>query len=98
MNVFIRRVGLFCAILWAPFTSFAWNAYGHMLVAEVAYQNLKPAAKDKVDSLVAALHEQYPNVSTFDQLADWLDTLSSQSIHAYSRWHYIDLAFSLDGS
>lgn len=98
MNAFIRQVGLFCLILSAPLTSFAWNAYGHLLIAEVAYQNLKPAVKDKVDGLVSTLHDQYSSVSSFNQLADWPDTLRGESIDAYTRWHYINIAFSFDGS
>ena len=79
-------------------TSFAWNATGHMVIAEIAYQRLEPSVRDKVDRLVASLHEEYRYISSFQQLAYWPDMIRSQKIETYTHWHYIDIPFSTDGS
>jgi hypothetical protein len=81
-----------------PFTTYAWNALGHMVVAHIAYQYLDPKAKETVDSLVATLHEQYKDMPTFQHMAYWPDTLRIQKIETYTHWHYIDIPFSTDGT
>ncbi|MBA3660104.1 MAG: S1/P1 nuclease [Gammaproteobacteria bacterium] len=77
---------------------FAWNALGHMIVAQIAYENLKPDVRVKVDDLVHHFTEEYPEMKYFQQLSYWPDTLRSQRIETFTRWHYIDVAFSKDGT
>jgi hypothetical protein len=97
-NLF-RLLSLFSLLsLFFPLASYAWNATGHMVVANIAYQNLKPQVREKVDSLVNVMHQQYPKITNFMDLAAWPDTLHGQKIETYSRWHYIDTAISLDGT
>lgn len=42
-----------------PLQSWAWNATGHRIVATIAYNNLSPDVKRKVDSLTANLKTEY---------------------------------------
>lgn len=72
-------------------TANAWNALGHQVIAHIAYQELKPSAKKKVDALVTSFNYDYPNVDSFDELAVWPDAVRSQKIETYTRWHYIDM-------
>ncbi|MGF1689176.1 S1/P1 nuclease [Photobacterium japonica] len=73
----------------------AWNFEGHVIVAEIAYQNLTPVARDKVDALTAkavnALPKKtqhiigsYKDVSAFAQLAVVPDMIRKQP--AQSVW------------
>lgn len=92
---------LFCAgLTLAPFTSsYAWNALAHMAVAKIAYDNLTPAAAEKVNKMVASFQQEYPNIQTFVEMAPWADQLAwGQQIGLYTHWHYINNTFSTDGT
>ena len=41
----------------------AWNDRGHMIVAALAYEQLEPAARDRVDALLK-LNPQYGRVKS----------------------------------
>ena len=45
-------VSIFLSVLLASAPVFAWNDEGHMAVAYLAYQRLKPAVRNRVDSLL----------------------------------------------
>lgn len=91
---------LLVSLLFLSFSpiTFSWNALGHMVVANIAYENLKPSVKQKVDGMAVAFKQEYPGLGSFMQMAFWPDTLRSQKIDTYSRWHYIDVPFSGDGT
>jgi hypothetical protein len=46
------RISLLVAIVLLSVPAFAWNKKGHMVVAYIAYRNLTPAAKTRVDDLL----------------------------------------------
>jgi hypothetical protein len=75
----------------------AWNSVGHRLVAQIAYDNLKPEVKRYVNRLNHALDVVYKPQS-FVNAASWMDQLKSQGIFTYDPWHYIDIPFSEDDS
>lgn len=102
MILFIERVksiilisAAFILCLYA-LSSYSWNALGHMVVAQIAYDKLKPDVKAKVDVMIADLGKEYPDITAFYQLGPWADSMRSQKIDIYTHWHYIDLAFSTD--
>lgn len=76
----------------------AWNAVGHMVIAKIAYDRLNPAVRLKVDKIVADFSKEYPEITRFEQLAPWPDTLRAQKIDIFAHWHYKDVAFSDDGT
>lgn len=87
----MKRALLFLFLILNSFLpAFAWHSVGHMVVANIAYQHLNPNVKQKVDELVAQLHQEYPEIKTFLDLAVWPDTLRSQQIESFTHWHYID--------
>jgi hypothetical protein len=71
---------------------------GHMVIANIAYEQLKPDVREKVDSLVGNLNKEYPEMSTFLHLAYWPDAIRSQRIETFTHWHYIDIPYSIDGT
>lgn len=81
-----------------PISSIAWNAMGHMVVAQIAYANLKPNVRKTVDNMVQNFNQEYPDMKTFLNLAYWPDEIRSQHINTYARWHYINSPFSMDGT
>lgn len=98
MRKTLLALPLFISALSLPLVSHAWNAIGHMVVARVAYKNLKPAAKEKIDTLVSDMNQQYTDMDSFLDLATWPDAIRGQHIETYTHWHYVDVAFSNDGT
>jgi len=83
-----------CACLARPVL--AWNAEGHMLIAQIAYNHLDSDVKAKCDALIAVpLTYSSSSSSNFVTAACWADDFKSQLGTGTS--HYIDLPFSLDG-
>jgi hypothetical protein len=106
----IYRVLIILALLLTTQTSvLAWHDQGHMIVAQVAYLRLTPAAKAKVDSLFVTPPGKRPLIylcagyytpetceKTYDpvQIAVWMDDFRGDSINSiYDNWHYVDYAF-----
>jgi len=76
----------------------AWNAYGHMVVSQIAYNHLAPDVKAKCDALIAvSVLGSGNNNSNFVTAACWADDIKGTT-SAYNTWHYIDIPFSLDGT
>lgn len=99
MQCFSFKAAIASTVLFLlPTLVFSWNATGHMVIADIAYSRLDPVVKEKVDDLVDKMHQQYPYVYNFVDMATWADELRYQKIDVYSHWHYIDQAFSTDGS
>lgn len=91
-----RILFIFVSTFFLPFVAFSWNTLTHKVIANIAYQNLTPSVKEKVDNLVGYFHQQYPEMGTFLDIAYWPDALRSQKIETYTHWHYINTAFSKD--
>ena len=93
---FIR---LFCyfTLLLLPVSANAWNAAGHKLIAQIAYDQLSQREKEKIEPLLRALDDDYPKVN-FVYSAVWADWIKYHDEAQYNHWHYIDLPFSQDGS
>ena len=92
---------LFLACLWYCLNlannAAAWDAEGHMVVAQIAYNHLDPAVKTKCDTLIAVpLTNVTSHNNTFVTAACWAD--DNKSSLGTAIWHYIDLPFSLDGT
>ena len=107
---FMSRVFIILALLLTTQTSaLAWHDTGHMIVAQVAYLRLTPAAKAKVDSLFVTPPGKRPLIylcagyytpetceKTYDpvQIAVWMDDFRGDSLNSmYDNWHYVDYAF-----
>jgi S1/P1 Nuclease len=75
----------------------AWNAEGHMVTAQIAYNHLTPTAKARCDALIAVpLKYSSTGTSNFVTAAPWADDFKTQLGTAI--WHYIDIPISLDGT
>lgn len=88
----------FIAGLALSFHCIAWNALGHRVAANIAYERLQPNVRAKVDKMVIDLSKEYPDVTQFTQIAPWPDTLRAQKIDTFTHWHYINIAFSADAT
>lgn len=89
----LKLVFLFSALLFSQ-QSFAWNFIGHAVIAQVAYDQLTPKAKQQVNLLVKVLGHEYPNVKSFQDLASWADSIKQDGVTEFNDWHFIDRGFS----
>jgi hypothetical protein len=97
VKIFIKIIFVVSS-LFITSTSFAWNAIGHKVIAQIAYNNLTPDVKKTVDELTSNFRQEYSYVKDFIDLAPWPDSLHAQKISSFNHWHYIDQAFSDDGT
>ncbi len=97
-NHFLRFISSFFLTFLFPISVFAWNALGHMVIANIAYENLKPGVQNKVENLIGYFKNEYQDMGSFMQMAYWPDAIRSQRIEMFTHWHYVDVAFSKDGT
>ena len=106
----VRRILLALALLLSSQASvLAWHDTGHMLVSQIAYLRLTPAAKAKVDSLLVTQPGKRPLIylcagyytpetceKTYDPvtIGVWMDDFRGDSLNdPYAVWHYVDIPF-----
>ena len=75
-----------------PANLFAWNSVGHRIIAQIAYDQLTPTTKAKVDALTKNMFDsQYPD-ARFLKASTWPDEIRTKTSR-YNSWHFIDLPF-----
>ena len=76
---------------------FAWNAEGHRVMAQIAYDHMTPTAKARfqVAHLVLDKKKKPPS---FVEASVWFDTLRQKDANVFSAMHYVDIPFSTDGT
>lgn len=94
----LKFAALSFTLVCLPFKVYSWNAVGHMVIANIAYQQLQSNVRATVDTLVKQMNQDYASFASFADMATWPDSLKAQKIDTYSHWHYIDIAFSTDGT
>lgn len=80
-----------CAFTLRPHTAKAWWDTGHMVVAQIAYDEMKPATQKWADALIAKLTPFYPETHNFVECSTWPDDLKGHGVGAYSPWHYTNI-------
>ncbi|MEM9556824.1 MAG: S1/P1 nuclease [Acidobacteriota bacterium] len=78
-------------------TAHAWRSTGHFIVAQIAYDQLSPEARQEVDRLSALLVDLEPPARTFVAGSVWLDGVREIGVGSFDRWHYINLPINGDG-
>ncbi len=71
----------------------AWNAMGHQLVGQIAYDNLTPKAKLMCNKYNRSFNKSAP-IGNFVVAATWLDTMRAKDVHWFDSLHYIDIPFT----
>ncbi len=77
-------------LLLLPVVAYGWNSTGHRLVAQIAYDQLTPNARQQIKRLVKKTHRNQKPEQAFVNSASWPDRIIySDDIHAFDSWHYI---------
>lgn len=78
---------------------FAWNAEGHRIMAQIAYDYMTPSAKARFQVAHPALDKK-KNPPSFIEASVWFDTLRKRdkSLKDFGAMHYVDIFFSTDST
>lgn len=80
----------------------AWDAAGHMLVGQIAWEVSSPEVREQVNALVADLDNRFNAGQRyhFTTIGCWMDDLRSlpHGEYPWSKWHYVDGPKTADGS
>ena len=60
----------------------------------MAYDQLTPEMKKKVDELSTVLGNYFPTMASFVSSASWADEIKTQGVKAFNNWHFINQRFS----
>jgi len=112
-NIPFRVSVLWCllVLLCSPIAH-AWNNFGHMLVARIAWENMSPEQRTQATEILRGLGADYDMLTNgkpanvdqdlyaFLKAATWPDMIRSpgSKLHAEHRakWHYINYPIELD--
>jgi len=77
----------------------AWDSTGHMLVGEIAYEQVRPDVRARVDALVRTLDNRYNNHKPYNFVTAgcYMDDMRAEKGYPYSAWHYMDVNYTPDG-
>ncbi len=101
-------------LVFSAMPALAWNSTGHRIVAAIAYDQLTPATRARVDDLIRR-HPDYqlflefaPRESAararaaFIAASTWADQIKFDQRfkrkQTHADWHYINIGFSQDGT
>lgn len=78
----------------------AWDYTGHMLVDQIAYEQVSPRVREAVARLVAPLENSYNDHKPyhFVTAGAWLDDMRSQPNYPWGKLHYVDVPYTPSGS
>ena len=86
-NKLAKSILTFCFLV-SVFSLSAYNVVGHRIVADIAYKNLTPKAREQVDNVLGKRGIIYTS--------SWADEVKSDDTYAYSYpWHYQNLASNM---
>ena len=93
------RITIAAALLLSA-KAIAWDPAGHMLVDQIAWTQMKPAARARVEELAAKLENTYNQGQPYNFVTAgaWMDDMRSKKGYAWSKWHYMNLDWTADGA
>ena len=95
----LRVLAFVSSLLISP-AARAWDPAGHMLVGQIAWLRSTPAVREKVDALVKDLEATYNEGKRYNFVTAgcWMDDMRSKKDYAWSKWHYVNIPWTADGS
>ncbi len=78
-------------------SAFAWDPLGHMLIAQIAEDQLTPEAKTKVAEAMAEFNKKEGADYDFVSAACWMDDIRART-RQYNSWHFVNLPFTKAGT
>ncbi len=97
----LRRAVLVAAAMIAPLTARAWDAAGHMLVGEIAWQQMTPAARAQAAELVKTLDTRFSEGRPYNFVTAgcWMDDMRGLGRdYPWSKLHYVTIPWTPSGA
>jgi hypothetical protein len=92
-----------CFIFLAAFAiamprALAWDSMGHMIVDEIAYENVKPEVRAKVAALLPLIEAKYNDHKPYNFITAgcYMDDARASKSYQYGPWHYVDINYTPD--
>jgi hypothetical protein len=84
----------------------AWDSLGHMIIAQIAGDQLTPEARAAIDQAMARFNEAKKGEFTSDDAtydmvtaSCWMDDIRAlREKYDFGKWHYINLPFNEEGT
>lgn len=92
----MRKKVFILICLLVTFPVFAWDAGGHRVIAQIAYDHLTPTAKKRINNLLKTRFYSKYRDGRFLKAAVWPDQLRIK-IKQHASWHFIDLPWAAPG-
>lgn len=92
------RLAAFALLL--PTLASAWDAAGHMLVGEIAWQQMTPAAREKAAVLVQSLDARFNEGRAYNFITAgcWMDDMRALGRdYPWSKLHYVTIPWTPTG-
>ena len=76
----------------------AWDSTGHMLIDEIAWQNVTPEVRERVRVLVEKLENKYNNHKPYNFITAgcYMDDMRAAPGYPYITWHFMDVDYKPD--
>lgn len=81
---------LLCLLLLFTCNAYAWFDSGHMIIAQIAYDQLTEDTRTQVNALLKELANIPPSYSDFLRCATWMDGIKSTGLEFFNDLHYVD--------
>jgi hypothetical protein len=96
----MKRFLFACAVALFPLAASAWDAGGHMLVGQVAWTQLTPAAREQTSALIKNLEKTYNENQEYNFVTAgcWMDDMRSKPGYAWGKWHYVTIPWTPSGT
>jgi len=91
-----KKLLMTLVIFFFSFSAFAWDATGHKLVAQIAWQNLTPKTKAFIKRYTRAFPKHCSEYKCFLAMSVWPDQIKSKNINVFDHWHFISQGFTDD--
>lgn len=88
------------AVLLAGAPAAAWDAGGHMLTGQIAWERLRPEVRAQVSALAAKLPNEYNARQPYNFVTApvWMDDMRSMPKYPWSKLHYVTLEYTAAGT
>ncbi len=77
-------------------TSYAWFDGGHMIIVQIAYDDLSDQEKQIINKMILYLRDADPKTSDFIPSAAWIDGIRSAGFRFFDTYHYSDTLYNPD--
>lgn len=81
--------------------AFAWDPTGHLLVGEIAWRHLNPAARNHANALLAEIDPRFNGGTPYHFVTAgcWMDDVrADRSFSDWGKWHFVNCPWTPSGT